>query len=466
MGIKNKIFEKVSIETVAAEGKCIARIDGQTVFVGGVAPEDVVDLHIIRKKKSYLEGKAIKLHEYSKQRVDPFCSHFGLCGGCKWQHLGYEYQTAAKRQQVIDNFQRIGKFDFPEVNPIIPSKNTTHYRNKLEFTFSSKRWLSFEEIKSEAEIDRNGVGFHIPRQFDKIVDIQECFLQKEPSNEIRNKLRKFANENRLSFYSIRENHGLLRNLVIRTSSTGQLMVIVQFGEKDDNGIKLVMDFLRISFPQIDSLYYVINLKLNETFLDQELILHSGNAFIEEKMEDLTFKIGPKSFFQTNTEQALALYTKAREMARLNGNETVYDLYTGTGTIANFIAKKAQKVIGIESVKEAIEDARENSRYNNIENCDFFVGDIKDTLTHDFFAQHGAPDVIITDPPRAGMHADVVETLLQAAPARIVYISCNPATQARDLARLTDDYIVEEVQPFDMFPHTHHLENIVSLSRKN
>ncbi|MCL4156817.1 UNVERIFIED_CONTAM: hypothetical protein GTU68_047064 [Idotea baltica] len=463
--MKNKIFEKVLIETVAAEGKCIARIDGQAVFVGGVAPKDVVDLQIVRKKKSYLEGKAIKIHEFSKQRVDPFCTHFGLCGGCKWQHLGYEHQTAAKRQQVIDNFERIGKFDFLEVNPIIPSKNTTHYRNKLEFTFSSKRWLSFEEIKSGAEIDRNGVGFHIPRQFDKIVDIQECFLQKEPSNEIRNALRKFANDNRLSFYSIRENHGLLRNLVIRTSSTGQLMVIVQFGEKNADGVQSVMDFLSNSFPQIDSLYYVVNLKLNETFLDQELVLHAGNAFIEEQMEDLKFKIGPKSFFQTNTEQALALYTKAREMAKLQGNETVYDLYTGTGTIANFIAKKAKKVIGIETVKEAIEDAQENSRYNNIENCHFFVGDIKDTLNHDFFAQHGAADVIITDPPRAGMHADVVETILQAAPKKIVYISCNPATQARDLARITDEYIVEEVQPFDMFPHTHHLENIVSLRRK-
>ena len=463
---KNRIFENVVIEAVAAEGKCIARIDGQAVFVEGVAPEDVIDLKIIRKKKNYLEGRAIKFHTYSKLRVEPFCEHFGLCGGCKWQHLGYEHQVAAKRQQVIDNFERIGKFAFPEVNAIIPSEDIKYYRNKLEFTFSNKRWLSFEEVKSEVKIERNGLGFHIPKQFDKIVDIKECFLQKEPSNEIRNALKDFAQTYQLSFYSVSEFHGLLRNLLVRTSSAGQLMVIVQFGEKDETGIKLVMEFLQRTFPQIDSLQYIINLKKNATFQDQEIVLFSGKQFIEEKIDALTFKIGPKSFFQTNTEQAQKLYAKAREMAKFEGGEIVYDLYTGTGTIANYVAKGTQKVIGIENVKEAIDDANENARLNDIANCTFIVGDIKDTLTNDIFELHGKPDVIITDPPRAGMHVEVVETILQAKPKRIVYISCNPATQARDIALMADTYEIEEVQPFDMFPHTHHLENIVSLKLKN
>ncbi len=462
MRIKNQIFENVLIETVAAEGKCVARIKGQAVFVEGVAPGDVVDLKIIRKKKSYLEGRAIKFHTYSDLRVEPFCEHFGLCGGCKWQHLIYKHQFAAKRQQVIDNFDRIGKFDYPEVNAIVQSENTQFYRNKLEFTFSHKRWLSHEEVKSEVVIERSGLGFHIPRQFDKIVDIKKCFLQKEPSNEIRLAIRDFAIDNKLTFYNISEFQGLLRNLVIRTSSTGQLMVIVQFGEQDQKGVKLVMDFIQESFPQIDSLYYVINLKKNETFHDQELILFSGKAFIEERIDELIFKIGPKSFFQTNTEQAQKIYAKALGMAKLRGDEIVYDLYTGTGTIANYVAKKARKVIGIETIKEAIDDAIENADLNDISNTSFIVGDIKDTLTKDFFEQNGAPDVIITDPPRAGMHGDVVDTLLKAKANRIIYISCNPATQARDLAALTVDYNIEEVQPFDMFPHTHHLENIVSL----
>ena len=462
--MKNKLFENVLIETVAAEGKCIARIDGQAVFVGGVAPDDVVDLKIIRKKKSYLEGKAVKFHEYSKQRTEPFCEHFGLCGGCKWQHLSYQHQVAAKRQQIIDNFERIGKFNFPEINPIITSEDTKFYRNKLEFTFSNKRWLSHEEVKSEVIIDRSGLGFHIPKQFDKIVDIKNCYLQKEPSNEIRNAIRDFAISNQLSFYNISEFRGLLRNLVIRTSSTGQLMVILQFGEKDQKGTNRIMEFILKTFPQIDSLYYVINLKKNETFHDQELILYAGKPFIEEKIGELIFKIGPKSFFQTNTEQAQKLYAKAMEMAKLQGDEIVYDLYTGTGTIANYVAKNVHKVIGIETIKEAIDDARENANLNNISNCSFITGDIKDTLTKEFIEQNGNPDVIITDPPRAGMHIDVVETILQAKPNRIIYISCNPATQARDLARLTDEYEIEEIQPFDMFPHTHHLENIASLKR--
>ena len=464
--MKNKVFENILIEKVAAEGKCIARIDGFAVFVDGVAPGDVADIKIIRKKKTFLEGRAIKFSSYSDLRVDPVCEHFGLCGGCKWQHLDYEHQLQAKRQQIIDNFERIGKLEFPEPNPIVGSETTTSYRNKLEYTFSNKRWLSHEEIASRQAIDRNGVGFHMPRQFDKVVDIHKCHLQKEPTNEIRNGLRKFASDNHLSFYSISDFRGLLRNLVIRTSSLNQLMVIVQFGENDEPAIKMVMEYIKTTFKEIDSLYYVVNLKKNETFHDQELILYHGNSSISEKIGTLMFKIGPKSFFQTNTEQTNKLYQKAREMAQLSGNEVVYDLYTGTGTIANYVAESVKKVIGIESIAAAIDDAKENALLNNISNTEFVVGDIKDTLNDDFFSSWGTPDVIITDPPRAGMHSDVVETIIKARAKRIVYISCNPATQARDLERLTDDYVIEEVQPFDMFPHTHHLENIVSLKIKN
>ena len=466
MGMKNKLFKNVTIETVAAEGKCIARIDGLTVFVEGVAPGDIVDLKIIRKKKSYLEGKVATFHSFSNLREEPFCKHFGLCGGCKWQHLNYQHQVEAKRQQIIDNFERIGKLEFPEVNPIISSKKTIYYRNKLEFTFSNKRWLSSEEIASVEKINRSGLGFHIPKQFDKIVDINKCYLQKDPSNEIRNSIRNFAVQHHLSFYDINNFQGLLRNLIIRTSSTDQLMVIVQFGEHDEQNIHRVMEYTQTSFPQINSLYYVVNLKKNETFHDLELILYSGKQFIEEKIGGLTFKVGPKSFFQTNTEQTEKLYAKATQMARLTGNETVYDLYTGTGTIANYIAPNAQKVIGIETIKEAIDDAKENTKLNNITNCTFISGDIEETLNSEIFKTYGIPDVIITDPPRAGMHRDVLETILQAKPKRIIYISCNPATQARDLAILTTKYRIIEVQPFDMFPHTHHLENIVSLKLKD
>lgn len=466
MGLKNKIFENVRIETVAAEGKCVTRINGMAVFVEQTAPGDLIDLKITRKKKAYLEGRPIKFHELSSLRLKPFCQHFGLCGGCKWQHLAYEHQLKAKRQQVIDQFERIGKFDYPEVNPIIGSESTQFYRNKLEFTFSNRRWLSKEEIDSGEKIERNGLGFHIPKHFDKIVDIETCYLQKDPSNNIRNDLKSFAIENQLSFYDILENRGLLRNLLVRTSSTGQLMVIVQFGEDHEEGIRMVMDFLYERFAQINSLYYVVNLKRNETFHDQDLILHSGKEFIEETIGDLTFKIGPKSFFQTNTEQTQKLYAKAAEMAKLAGEEIVYDLYTGTGTIACYVSGRAKKVIGIEAIKEAIDDARENANRNGLANCTFIAGDIRESMNEALFDEYGFPDVVITDPPRAGMHSDVVETLLKIQPSRIVYISCNPATQARDLIPLTEVYDIEEVQPFDMFPHTHHLENIVSLKLKN
>jgi 23S rRNA (uracil1939-C5)-methyltransferase len=463
--MKNKVFPKVTIESVAAEGKCVTHIDGRAVFVEGVAPGDIVDLKIIKKKKSYLEARPVHFHFLSEKRAEPFCEHFTLCGGCKWQHLQYKFQVESKRQQIIDNFQRIGRFPFPEVNQIIASSETTHYRNKLEYTFSNKRWLSNEEIQSEQEIERSGVGFHLPGHFDKVVDIVRCYLQREPTNQIRNEIRAYATSLKLTFYDLKENTGLLRNLIVRTTSTDQTMVIVQFGENDENNIPWLMAHIQSTFPAIDSLYYVINLKNNETFYDQNMILYSGKAFIEEKINHLTFKIGPKSFFQTNTIQTEKLYSKVMEMAHLTGNEIVYDLYCGTGTITNFIAQNAKKAIGIESIKEAIDDARENTKLNKIDNSFFVVGDIKDVLDENFISTHGRPDVIVTDPPRAGMHKDVVQAILKLSPARIVYVSCNPATQARDLAFMTDNYTIKEVQPFDMFPHTHHLENIVLLSKK-
>lgn len=462
--MKNKIFKNVLVEAVAAEGKCIAHINGRAVFIEGVAPGDEIDLKITRKKKSYLEGKPIVFHHLSDQRVTPFCDHFSLCGGCKWQHLDYKYQLEAKRQQIIDHFQRIGKFPFPEVNPIIASAETQYYRNKLEYTFSNRRWLTSEEIKSSKEIDRNGVGFHLPKHFDKIINIDKCYLQNEPTNEIRNEIRAFAKDHSLSFFDIKENIGLLRNLIIRTTSTNQLMVIVQFGEDDPQSIKLIMNHLIEKFPQINALYYVINLKKNETFHDLEMCLFYGNEFIDEKIDNLTFRLGPKSFFQTNTNQTEKLYKKALEMANLTGNEIAYDLYCGTGTITNFVAQKTHKAIGIETIKEAVNDAIQNAKLNNITNSEFITGDIKEVLSEEFQNKYGKPDVIFTDPPRAGMHKDVITSILSLEPAKIIYISCNPATQARDLSFLVNQYEIVEIQPFDMFPHTHHLENIVLLKK--
>lgn len=464
--MKNKIYQNITMEAMAAEGKCVARINGQAVFVEGVAPGDVVDLFITKRKRNYLEGRLIKIVQQSENHRDPFCRHFSRCGGCKWQQVSYEMQLKSKRQQVIDNFERIGKFPFPIVNEIIATEETTHYRNKLEYTFSNKRWLEKEEMEATAQVEHNGVGFHLPGLFDKIVDIEECWLQKNPSNSIRNSLRTFALQQGLTFYNIRENHGLLRNLVIRTTSHNQLMVIVQFGEVDKKGIGAVMEHLNTTFPEIDSLQYVVNLKKNETFNDQEVILFKGKPYIEEYIDNLVFKIGPKSFFQTNTSQTAKLYRKAVEVAGLCGKETVYDLYCGTGTIANFVAQSAEKVIGIEVINEAVEDARENAMLNGISNATFIAGDIKDMLSSSFTLTHGLPDVIITDPPRAGMHEDAVNGIITLNPRRIIYISCNPATQARDLIKLCEHYTIVEVQPFDMFPHTHHLENIVSLKRKD
>ena len=464
MGRKKRIVEQVLIETVAAEGKALARVNGLATFVEGVAPGDVVNLLITRKKSSYQEGRVMRFLQYSPDRVTPFCSHFGVCGGCKWQHLSYNDQLRYKQQQVKDNLDRIAKMPYGEVKEIIPAPETTFYRNKLEFTFSNKKWLTDQEIQSGELLERRGVGFHVPKSFDKVVDIDFCHLQQEPSNEIRNSLRHFALENDWNFYDIVNHKGLLRNLIIRTARTGELMVVVQFGKNDEQAIKKTMSFLESEFPQITSAFAIVNTKKNETFQDLEPLLFFGKAFITDKIGHLSFKISPKSFFQTNSAQAETLYKKVLEFAELTGTETVYDLYTGTGTIANFVANLAKKVIGIENVEEAVHDARLNSANNQINNTEFFVGDMREMLEDDFVAQHGVPDVIITDPPRSGMHGDVVKAILRLGADRIVYVSCNPATQARDLALLAEKYHIVQVQPVDMFPHTHHVENIVSLKK--
>ncbi|MBN3583570.1 23S rRNA (uracil(1939)-C(5))-methyltransferase RlmD [Algoriphagus aestuarii] len=463
--MKNKIVPNILIERIASEGKCVGHHEEKVVFVSGVAPGDIVDVRITKGKSSFMEGEPVKFHQYSKDRIEPFCSHFGTCGGCKWQHINYDLQKNYKRQQVLDQFQRIAKVQIPEVLPTLGSEKVKYYRNKLDFTFSNKKWLTLEQIRSEEDFDRNALGFHIPKMFDKIIDVDHCYLQGGISNDVRNELRSFALENRLSFYDIRNQHGLLRNLIIRTTSTGQTMVIVQFGESDPKSIDLVMEFLKGKFPKITSLLYVINTKGNETFHDLELVTYSGLPYIEEEMEGLKFRVGPKSFYQTNSEQAYELYRVARDFASLTGDEIVYDLYTGTGTIANFVAKQAKQVIGVEYVDAAIEDAKINSQINGIENTLFYAGDMKDILNEEFIQNHAAPDVIITDPPRAGMDEKVVQMLLRLAAPKIVYVSCNPATQARDLALLGERYQVEKIQPVDMFPQTYHVENVVLLTLK-
>ena len=460
------VIEQVEITDVAAEGKAIARIDDLVVFVPFAAPGDIVDLHLYRKKHRYAEGRILKYHKYSEMRVEPFCSHFGVCGGCKWQHIPYEKQIAYKQQQVFDNLSRIGKIDLPEISAIKGSEKTRFYRNKLEFTFSNKSWLTQEELQSTQTFDsRNALGFHIPGMFDKVLDIKTCWLQDNISNDIRLAIRKFALDHDYSFFDLREQRGLMRNIIIRTASTGEIMLIVVFFENDRSKIDAMMEYLAETFPQITSLLYIINQKANDTITDQEVHVFKGRDYILESMEGLQFKIGPKSFYQTNSEQAYELYKIARDFAGLTGEELVYDLYTGTGTIANFVACRARKVIGIEYVPEAIEDAKVNSELNGISNTLFYAGDMKDILTQDFINEHGRPDVIITDPPRAGMHDDVIKTILFAEPVKIVYVSCNPATQARDLNLLDEKYRVEKVQPVDMFPHTHHVENVVLLVKK-
>jgi 23S rRNA (uracil1939-C5)-methyltransferase len=463
---KTLILENVLIEDIGAEGKALARIDNMVVFVPMLIPGDVVDVRIVKKRKKYLEGQVINFKKYSDQRIAPVCEHFGVCGGCKWQHLPYPRQLDFKVKQVFDALSRIGKVSDINMLPIIASSNTYFYRNKLEYTFSSNKWFTREEINSGAAFDHsNAAGFHVHGMFDKIVDIHKCWLQEEPSNEVRNFVKMYAAENKLSFYDTKNHGGFLRNLTVRTTTTGESMFLFSFGENKEEEINKLMTAVKHKFNTVTSLLYTVNTKLNDTIYDQKIITFSGKDFITEKMENLEFRIGPKSFFQTNTMQALNLYKLTRDFAGLTGSEIVYDLYTGTGTIANFVAKKASKVIGIESVPEAIHDAEINSSINGIENTYFIAGDIKDVLNERFISENGKPDVIITDPPRVGMHPDVINSILFAAPEKIVYVSCNPATQARDVELLSHAYKLEVSQPVDMFPHTHHVENIVLLIKK-
>ena len=454
---------------MAAEGKAVAKVNDLVIFVPYVVPGDVVDLQVKRKKNHYAEAVAVKLHEKSPMRVEPFCEHYGVCGGCKWQCLAYADQIRYKQKQVYDNLTRIGKIELPEISPIIGSEKTMYYRNKLEFTFSNKRWLTEEEVKQDVKYEQmNAVGFHIPGAFDKVLAIEKCRLQDDISNQIRNAIRDYAYEHQYAFFNLRTQEGMLRNMMVRTSSTGELMVLLQckiVNDEELEKMKELLQFVADKFPQITSLLYVVNNKCNDTIGDLDVCVFKGKDHIFEEMEGLRFKVGPKSFYQTNSEQAYNLYKVARDFAGLTGNELVYDLYTGTGTIANFVSRQAKKVIGIEYVPEAIEDAKVNSELNGIKNTLFYAGDMKDILTEDFIRTHGRPDVIITDPPRAGMHGDVIQVILAAEPERIVYVSCNPATQARDLQLLDVKYKVKAVQPVDMFPHTHHVENVVLLEKK-
>ena len=461
------VFENVEILDAGAKGVSVAKApDGKVIFIPNVVPGDVADIQTFKKRKAYYEGKAIKTHKFSEHRVEPVCEHFGVCGGCKWQNMKYSQQLFYKNQEVYNNLKRIGKIELPEFEPILGSEKQFFYRNKMEFGFSSSRWMTDAEIQSGEDLDnKNAVGFHIPRMWDKILDIKKCHLQQDPSNAIRNEIRRFANENNLTFYNPRNHEGLLRTLMIRTASTGEIMVLIQFFEKDKDGIDLMMNFLAERFPEITSLQYVINQKLNDTLYDQDIILFKGRDYILEEMEGLHFSINAKSFYQTNSEQAYELYSITRDFAGLTGEELVYDLYTGTGTIAQFVSKKAKKVIGVEAVPEAIADAKENAKRNNITNCEFFVGDMKNVFNDEFIGTHGKPDVIITDPPRDGMHKDVVEQILKIGPKKVVYVSCNSATQARDLALMDEMYKVTKVRPVDMFPQTHHVENVVLLERK-
>jgi 23S rRNA (uracil1939-C5)-methyltransferase len=461
------LLEKVRITDIGAEGNALARVDNLVVFVPMLIPGDIVDIKVIKKRKKYLEGRVLKFHEYSPDRIEPQCIHFGVCGGCKWQHLPYNLQLQFKEKQVRDNLTRIGKIDLPEVNPILGSSAIYMYRNKLEYTFSNKRWLTKDEVVSDIKFEKeDALGFHIPGLFDKVLDIEECHLQPEPSNSIKNAVREYAHKNNLRFFDLMEQKGFLRNIVIRNSMEGKVMVIVVFFHDDIEKRKGLLDFLFSEFSQITSLMYVINSKKNDSLNDQDPILYKGEDHLVEEMDGLKFRIGPKSFYQTNTTQALELYRIAKDFAGLTGKEIVYDLYSGTGTITNYIAAYAYKVIGIEYVNEAVQDAIINSEINGIGNTHFFAGDMKDVLSESFFDSNGKPDVIITDPPRAGMHEDVIKIIVGAAPDRIVYISCNPSTQSRDIQLLSGDYYVAGVQPVDMFPHTHHVENVVLLKRRD
>lgn len=461
------ILENVKIEAVAAEGKSLDHVDGTVVFVEFAVPGDIVNVKVTKKKKNYMEGFILEIVKPSEDRLQPFCEHFGICGGCRWQPLPYDMQLKAKQQQVWDQLVRIGHLEIPDISPILPSDKTKYYRNKLEFTFSNKRWIyNNEDPDSLTDEERLGLGFHVGKFFDKVLDIKHCSLQPEPSNEIRLFIREYAVTHNLEFYNIRENTGFLRNIIVRNNQVGDVMLTVCFAYDDQDKIVPMLDAIAAEFPQIKSLHYVINEKLNDSISDLDCILYKGEDAIWETMGKLKFKIGPKSFYQTNSEQAYKLYSIAKEFAALTGNEVVYDLYTGTGTIAQFISDKASKVIGIEYVKEAIEDARINAEANGITNCTFFDGDMKDILTADFIKEHGKPEVMIIDPPRAGMHPDVVKVIMEAAPERIVYVSCNPASQARDLAMMSPMYEITAVQPVDMFPHTMHVENVCALKLKD
>lgn len=460
-------IESLEIVDIAAEGKSLGRYNDMVVFVPNTVPGDVVRVQINNKRRRFMEGYVIEYLKLSPMRCTPVCEHSGECGGCKWQSLPYESQLEFKQRQVNDQLSRIGGISLPEIEPILRAEKTEYYRNKLEFTFSNKRWITRSEAAAGVELDRRegALGFHIPGMFDKVLDINKCHLQAEPSNAIRTAVREFALSEGMSFYDVRAHEGLLRNLMIRTTSTGEVMVVVIFATDAPSERQAMLEMLRERFPEITSLGYVVNEKLNDSISDQTVINHSGRAYIEEQMEGLRFRINPKSFYQTNSEQAYNLYKVTREFAALTGSETVYDLYTGTGTIANFVARQAAKVIGVEYVPEAIEDAKHNSELNGITNTRFFAGDMKDVLNAEFIAHHGRPDVVILDPPRAGIHEDVARTILAAQPLRIVYVSCNPATQARDLAIFDQQYRVDRVRPVDMFPHTHHVENVALLIRR-
>lgn len=460
-----KHLEPITIGDMVAEGKCIARYEDKVIMVEGAVPGDVVKLRITKSHKNYDEAQVLQILEPSAYRKKAFCSHFGTCGGCKWQNLDYDTQLIFKEKQVTDAFERIGRLKGFDREPILPAPKTTYYRNKLEYTFSSKRWLEAHEINSGEPLITQGLGFHIPKHFDKVVQINECFLQVEPSNAVRKALYDFATELKLSFYDLVKNQGMMRNLIIRTANTGQIMVIVQFGEWHPQFAIPLMEHLAEKFPQVSSLNYIVNTKWNETYFDQEVICFKGQPYIEERLENLTLRIRPKSFYQTNSEQALSLYTITREWAGLTGQERVYDLYSGIGSIALFVANRAKEVIGIESVEMAVEDAKVNAQLNGIDHCHFFAGDMKDVIVSEKIKAFGSPDVVITDPPRAGMHPDVVKRLIEVSAPTIVYVSCNPATQARDLQMLSETYEVKRVRPVDMFPHTHHIESVALLQLK-
>ncbi len=461
------LLSGVEILDVAAEGNSIARVDEMVVFIPFGAPGDIADVKIDRKKRSYAEGHIERLTQPSPIRVEAKCEHFTLCGGCRWQHLPYEFQLKCKQKQVEDALQRIAKIPYPELTPILGSEEIWEYRNKMEYTFSNKKWLTFDQLRSGEEFpERRAAGFHISGAFDKVLDINKCHLQDDLGNRLRLFVKKFGMDNDYSFYDLREQHGLLRTLMIRIASTGEVMAVMVFGENDEEKIKTLLSAVAAEFPEITSLLYVVNTKVNDTISDQAIHLYRGKEYIEEEMEGLRFRVGPKSFYQTNSRQAYRLYSVARDFAKLTGNELVYDLYTGTGTIACFVARNARHVVGIEYVPEAIDDAKINAGINGLDNTEFYAGDMKNVLTSDFIAEHGHPDVMIVDPPRAGMHDDVVKVILEAEPKRIVYVSCNPATQARDLALLHEKYDIEAVQPVDMFPHTQHVENVAALTLRN